>query len=68
MLIVVWISRYVITLGLSNKYDVVDHYSRFTAQILANPWNYTLYDMTLLFTADITLLLLHTAVVLYATI
>ena len=40
--------RYVITLGLWSKYNVVDHYSSFAARILANPWDYALYDVTLL--------------------
>ena len=56
--------RYVFTamwsLGLWSKYDVVDHHSRLAARILANlckSWDYASYDVTLLFTADITLLL-----------
>ena len=36
-LIAVCIYRYVITLGLWNKYDIDGHYSRFVAHILANP-------------------------------
>ena len=43
--IAVCIHRHVITMGLSSKYDVDGHYSRFAAQILANPPQ---YDVTLL--------------------
>ena len=42
-------------LGLWSKYNVVYHYSRFAARIPVNPWDNALYDVTLL--------LLHTAVV-----
>ena len=44
MYIAVCVYRYVITMGLCSKYDVDGQYSRFAAQILANPQ----YDVTLL--------------------
>ena len=44
--IAVCIYRYVITLGLWSKYDVVGHYSRFVVRILANLLQ---YDVTLLY-------------------
>ena len=37
--------RYVITLDLRSKYDMLGHYFRFAVRILANPWK---YDITLL--------------------
>ena len=45
MLFAVCIYRYVITLDLRSKYDVLGHYFRFAVQILANPRK---YDITLL--------------------
>ena len=42
-LIVVCVYCYVITLGLSDKYDMDGHYFRFAVQILAKPWDYVLY-------------------------